>query len=32
MVQRGDITILGGSHEIATGIVTFFDESVVTEA
>ncbi len=32
MVQKGEITILGGSHEIATGIVTFFENGFLNQA
>ena len=29
MIDAGDIGVIGGKHDIATGVVTFFDDTLI---
>jgi hypothetical protein len=32
MVEKGEIGIVGGTHELTTGQVSFFDEMIITSS
>jgi carbonic anhydrase len=32
MIEKGEIGIVGGTHDITTGLVTFYDETMIVNA